>query len=77
MIGHGIVEAVHCSGSHTLKKPSQLTIRLLAGLGVEGALLALSESRVRLPATSYCELTVTIGVPAGDPALLSLSFRPA
>ena len=36
MNGHGIVEAVHRSGSHTLKKPSQLSIRLLAGLGVEG-----------------------------------------
>jgi len=32
----GIVEAVHLSPSHTLKKPGQLSIRLLAGLGVEG-----------------------------------------
>ena len=33
---HGIVEAVHLSPSHTLKKSGQLSIRLLAGLGVEG-----------------------------------------
>jgi len=32
----GVVEAVHRSASHTLKKPGQLSIRLLAGLGVEG-----------------------------------------
>jgi MOSC domain-containing protein YiiM len=32
----GIVEAVHLSLSHTLKKPAQLGIRLLVGLGVEG-----------------------------------------
>jgi len=32
----GIVEAVHKSASHTLIKPGQLSIRLLAGLGVEG-----------------------------------------
>jgi MOSC domain-containing protein YiiM len=32
----GIVEAVHRSASHTLKKPKQLCIQLLAGLGVEG-----------------------------------------
>ena len=32
----GIVEAVHRSASHTLKKPAQLHIQLLAGLGVEG-----------------------------------------
>src|SRR5205085_7455598 len=32
----GIVEAVHKSASHTLTKPGQLSIRLLAGLGVEG-----------------------------------------
>jgi MOSC domain-containing protein YiiM len=32
----GIVESVHRSASHTLKKPGQLRIRLLAGLGVEG-----------------------------------------
>jgi MOSC domain-containing protein YiiM len=32
----GIVEAVHSSASHTLKKPEQPSIRLLAGLGVEG-----------------------------------------
>ena len=31
-----IVEAVHCSGSHTMSKPTQSSIRLLAGLGVEG-----------------------------------------
>jgi MOSC domain-containing protein YiiM len=31
-----IVEAVHRSASHTLKKPGQPSIRLLAGLGVEG-----------------------------------------
>jgi MOSC domain-containing protein YiiM len=33
---NGIVEAVHLSPSHTLQKPGQLSIRLLAGLGVEG-----------------------------------------
>ncbi|MGH8066395.1 MAG: MOSC domain-containing protein [Candidatus Entotheonellia bacterium] len=32
----GIVEAVHRSASHTLTKPEQPRIRLLAGLGVEG-----------------------------------------
>ena len=32
----GIVEAVQKSGSHTLIKPGQLSLRLLAGLGVEG-----------------------------------------
>src|SRR5215831_4524506 len=32
----GIVEAVQKSASHTLIKPGQLSIRLLAGLGVEG-----------------------------------------
>ncbi len=32
----GTVEAVHRSASHTLKKPAQLYIQLLAGLGVEG-----------------------------------------
>jgi MOSC domain-containing protein YiiM len=32
----GTVEAVHRSASHTLKKPAQLHIQLLAGLGVEG-----------------------------------------
>ena len=32
----GVVEAVHQSGSHTLKKAGQPRIRLLAGLGVEG-----------------------------------------
>jgi MOSC domain-containing protein YiiM len=31
----GMVEAVHRSASHTLKKPGQPSIRLLAGLGVE------------------------------------------
>lgn len=36
MDGSGIVEAVHRSASHTLQKPGQLSIRLLAGLGVEG-----------------------------------------
>ena len=30
------VEAVHSSPSHTMAKPGQLSIRLLAGLGVEG-----------------------------------------
>jgi MOSC domain-containing protein YiiM len=33
---HGTVEAVHRSASHTLRKPGQLSIRLVAGLGVEG-----------------------------------------
>ena len=32
----GIVEAVQKSGSHTLIKPEQASIRLLAGFGVEG-----------------------------------------
>ena len=32
----GMVEAVHRSASHTLTKPEQPSIRLLAGLGVEG-----------------------------------------
>jgi hypothetical protein len=32
----GTVEAVHKSASHTLTKPGQPSIRLLAGLGVEG-----------------------------------------
>src|SRR3989442_10395556 len=32
----GMVEAVHKSASHTLTKPGQPSIRLLAGLGVEG-----------------------------------------
>jgi len=32
---HGTVEAVHRSASHTLTKPEQSSIRLLAGLGVE------------------------------------------
>jgi MOSC domain-containing protein YiiM len=31
-----IVEAVQMSGSHTLKKPAKLAVRLLVGLGVEG-----------------------------------------
>ena len=33
---HEIVEAVHRSASHTLTKPGEPSIRLLAGLGVEG-----------------------------------------
>ena len=32
----GIVEAVHRSASHTMTKPEQPSVRLLAGLGVEG-----------------------------------------
>src|SRR5436309_15763698 len=32
----GMVEAVHRSASHTLTKPGQPSIRLLAGLGIEG-----------------------------------------
>ncbi|MEO9255298.1 MAG: MOSC domain-containing protein [Tepidiformaceae bacterium] len=32
----GIVEAVHLSAGHTFSKPSAPSIRLLAGLGVEG-----------------------------------------
>ena len=32
----GIVVSVSCSGSHTMSKPAFGTIRLLAGLGVEG-----------------------------------------
>jgi MOSC domain-containing protein YiiM len=32
----GVVEAVHRSAAHTLRKPHTLTIRLVAGLGVEG-----------------------------------------
>ena len=31
-----LVQAVHCSPKHTFSKPSQLHIRLLEGLGVEG-----------------------------------------
>lgn len=31
-----VVEAVSCSGGHTMSKPNQAGIRLLAGLGVEG-----------------------------------------
>lgn len=36
MEGMGTVEAVHMSATHTLTKPDQPSIRLLAGLGVEG-----------------------------------------
>jgi MOSC domain-containing protein YiiM len=32
----GTVVAVNCSSRHTMRKPNQLVIRLLAGLGVEG-----------------------------------------
>jgi MOSC domain-containing protein YiiM len=32
----GMVEAVHRSAAHTLRKPEQLSIKLLEGLGVEG-----------------------------------------
>jgi MOSC domain-containing protein YiiM len=32
----GIVEAVHKSAAHTMRKPVQPSIRLLAGLGVDG-----------------------------------------
>src|SRR5438477_5985661 len=32
----GLVEAVQLSGSHTMSKPACASIRLLAGLGVEG-----------------------------------------
>lgn len=32
----GVVQAVHRSGAHTFSKPTQPSIRLLAGLGVEG-----------------------------------------
>ena len=32
----GVVVAVSCSGSHTMSKPARETIKLLAGLGVEG-----------------------------------------
>jgi MOSC domain-containing protein YiiM len=32
----GIVEAVHSSPTHTMAKPARASIRLLAGLGVEG-----------------------------------------
>jgi MOSC domain-containing protein YiiM len=32
----GMVEAVHRSAAHTLRKPGQPSIKLLAGLGVEG-----------------------------------------
>lgn len=32
----GVVEAVHKSDSHTLRKPASESIRLLVGLGVEG-----------------------------------------
>src|SRR3954468_6781427 len=30
------VVGVHCSATHTMSKPTQASIRLLAGLGVEG-----------------------------------------
>jgi MOSC domain-containing protein YiiM len=33
---NGVVVAVSCSGAHTMSKPAVGTIRLLAGLGVEG-----------------------------------------
>jgi hypothetical protein len=32
----GTVTAVHASRTHTMSKPGQLWIRLLAGVGVEG-----------------------------------------
>jgi len=32
----GIVEAVHSSSTHSMRKPGQTSIRLLEGLGVEG-----------------------------------------
>jgi MOSC domain-containing protein YiiM len=32
----GVVTAVSCSATHTMKKPSRESIRLLTGLGVEG-----------------------------------------
>jgi hypothetical protein len=32
----GVVTAVSCSGSHTMSKPNRDSIRLIAGLGVEG-----------------------------------------
>jgi MOSC domain-containing protein YiiM len=32
----GVVVAVSCSGSHSMSKPARETIKLLAGLGVEG-----------------------------------------
>ncbi|MEO8541510.1 MAG: MOSC domain-containing protein, partial [bacterium] len=32
----GVVEAVHVSPTHTMSKPNSASIRLLAGLGVEG-----------------------------------------
>ena len=32
----GVVTAVSCSAMHTMSKPNQASIRLLAGLGVEG-----------------------------------------
>jgi MOSC domain-containing protein YiiM len=32
----GVVVAVHRSGTHTMRKPNQESIRLLTGLGVEG-----------------------------------------
>lgn len=32
----GIVEAVHCSPTHSMRKPDQASIRLLVGLGVDG-----------------------------------------
>ena len=35
-VAPGEVAAVHASGRHTMGKPTQLVIRLVAGLGVEG-----------------------------------------
>ena len=36
MTGHGVVDAVHASPGHTMRKPTQLVVRLVAGVGVEG-----------------------------------------
>lgn len=36
LIVTGVVVAVNCSGTHSMRKPAVATIELLAGLGVEG-----------------------------------------
>lgn len=35
-VSEGVVEAVHASPGHTMGKPTQLLIRLIEGIGVEG-----------------------------------------
>jgi MOSC domain-containing protein YiiM len=49
----GFVVSVHCSGSHTFSKPLAPSIRLLAGLGVEGDVHAGATVRHRSRAARY------------------------